>query len=131
MSMSDPISDMLTRVRNGQAARKTLVSMPSSRMKEAIGKVLYREGYLDGCDVNEENGKRILTVTLRYYRGEPVIERLQRVSRPGRRMYCRSSDIPLVNNGLGVVIVSTSKGIMTGAKAKATGSGGELICTVA
>jgi small subunit ribosomal protein S8 len=129
--MSDPISDMLTRVRNGQAARKTLVSMPSSRMKEAIGKVLYREGYLDGCDVNEENGKRILTVTLRYYRGEPVIERLQRVSRPGRRMYCRSSDIPLVNNGLGVVIVSTSKGIMTGAKAKATGSGGELICTVA
>ncbi len=131
MSMSDPISDMLTRVRNGQAARKTLVSMPSSRMKEAIGKVLYREGYLDGCEVNEENGKRILTVTLRYYRGEPVIERLQRVSRPGRRMYCRSSDIPLVNNGLGVVIVSTSKGIMTGAKAKATGSGGELICTVA
>ena len=131
MSMSDPISDMLTRVRNGQAARKTLVSMPSSRMKEAIGKVLYREGYLDGCDVNEENGKRILTVTLRYYRGEPVIERLQRVSRPGRRMYCRSSDIPSVNNGLGVVIVSTSKGIMTGAKAKATGSGGELICTVA
>ena len=130
MSMSDPIADMLTRVRNGQAARKVSVSMPSSRTKEAIGRVLHQEGYVDGCEMNEEGGKLTLTVKLRYYQGEPVIERLQRLSRPGRRMYCRSSDIPSVNNGLGIVIVSTSKGVMTGRQAKTMGSGGELICTV-
>jgi small subunit ribosomal protein S8 len=104
--------------------------MPSSRIKEAIGQVLHQEGYVDGCETNEKDGKRTLTVRLRYYEGEPVIERLQRVSRPGRRMYCRSGDIPSVNNGLGVVIVSTSRGVMTGRQAKAAGSGGELICTV-
>ena len=130
MSMSDPIADMLTRIRNGHAVRSVSVSMPSSSMKEAVGRVLREEGFIDGCAVTEENGKRTLTVALRYFEGDPVINQLQRVSRPGKRVYCRSSDIPAVNNGLGVVVVSTSKGIMTGRQAKAFGTGGELICTV-
>jgi small subunit ribosomal protein S8 len=104
--------------------------MPSSGIKEAVGRVLEEEGYINGCTVTEENGKRALTVALRYFEGEPVINQLQRVSRPGKRVYCRSSDIPAVNNGLGVVVVSTSKGIMTGQRAKASGTGGELICMV-
>ena len=130
MSMSDPIADMLTRIRNGHAVRSVSVSMPSSGIKESVGRVLQEEGFIDGCTVTEENGKRTLTVALRYFEGEPVINELQRVSRPGKRVYCRSSDIPAVNNGLGVVVVSTSKGIMTGRQAKASGTGGELICTV-
>ena len=130
MSMSDPIADMLTRIRNGQAVRSVSVSMPSSGTKEAVGRVLREEGFIDGCTVTEENGKRTLTVALRYFEGGSVINQLQRVSRPGKRVYCRSSDIPAVNNGLGVVVVSTSKGIMTGRQAKASGTGGELICTV-
>ena len=130
MSMSDPIADMLTRIRNGHAVRGVSVSMPSSGMKEAVCRVLQEEGFIDGCTVTEENGKRTLTVTLRYFEGDPVINRLQRVSRPGKRVYCHSSDIPAVNNGLGVVVVSTSKGVMTGRQAKASGTGGELICTV-
>ena len=130
MSMSDPIADMLTRIRNGHAVRSEFVSMPSSGMKEAVGRVLLEEGFIDGSTVTEEDGKRTLTVTLRYFEGGPVINQLQRVSRPGKRVYCHSSDIPAVNNGLGVVVVSTSKGIMTGRQAKASGTGGELICTV-
>ena len=130
MSMSDPIADMLTRIRNGHAVRSVSVSMPSSSMKEAVGRVLQEEGFIHGCTVTEENGKRTLTVSLRYFEGDPVINQLQRVSRPGKRVYCHSSDIPAVNNGLGVVVVSTSKGIMTGRQAKASGTGGELICTV-
>jgi len=130
MSMSDPIADMLTRIRNGHAVRSEFVSMPSSGMKEAVGRVLLEEGFIDGSTVTEENGKRTLTVTLRYFEGGPVINQLQRVSRPGKRVYCHSNDIPAVNNGRGVVVVSTSKGIMTGGKAKASGTGGELICTV-
>ena len=130
MSMSDPIADMLTRIRNGHAVLSVSVSMPSSGMKEAIGRVLRDEGFIDGCTVTEEDGKRTLTVALRYFEGDPVINQLQRVSRPGKRVYCHSSDIPAVNNGLGVVVVSTSKGIMTGRQAKASGTGGELICTV-
>ena len=130
MSMSDPIADMLTRIRNGHAVRSVSVSMPSSGVKKAVGRVLQEEGFIDGYTVTEENGKRILTVALRYFEGSPVINQLQRVSRPGKRVYCRSSDIPAVNNGLGVVVVSTSKGIMTGRQAKASGTGGELICTV-
>ena len=130
MSMSDPIADMLTRIRNGHAARSASVSMPSSGIKEAVGRVLHEEGFIDGCTVTDENGKKTLTVALRYFEGDPVINQLKRVSRPGKRVYCRSSDIPAVNNGLGVVVVSTSKGIMTGRQAKASGAGGELICTV-
>ena len=130
MSMSDPIADMLTRIRNGHAVRSVSVSMPSSGMKEAVGRVLQEEGFIDGCTVAEENGKKTLTVTLRYFEGIPVINQLQRVSRPGKRVYCHSSDIPAVNNGLGVVVVSTSKGIMTGREAKTSGTGGELICVV-
>ena len=130
MSMSDPIADMLTRIRNGYAVRSAVVSMPSSGIKEAVGRVLQEEGFVDDCTVMDENGKRTLTVVLRYFQGEPVINQLQRVSRPGKRVYCRSKDIPSVNNGLGVVVVSTSKGIMTGRQAKASGAGGELICTV-
>ena len=130
MSMSDPIADMLTRIRNGHAVRSKSVSMPSSGMKEEVGRVLQEEGFIDGCTVTEENGKRILKVALRYFEGVPVINQLQRVSRPGKRVYCHSSDIPAVNNGLGVVVVSTSKGIMTGREAKTSGTGGELICVV-
>ena len=130
MSMSDPIADMLTRIRNGHAVRSVSVSMPSSGMKEAVGRVLQEEGFIGGCTVTEENGKRTLTVALRYYEGGPVINQLQRVSRPGKRVYCHSNDIPAVNNGLGVVIVSTSKGVMSGRQPKAYGTGGELICTV-
>ena len=130
MSMSDPIADMLTRIRNGHAVRSVSVSMPSSGIKEAVGRVLQEEGFIEECTVTEENGKRTLTVVLRYFEGGPVINQLQRVSRPGKRVYCHSGDIPAVNNGLGVVIVSTSKGIMSGRQAKASGTGGELICTV-
>ena len=128
MSMSDPIADMLTRIRNGYAVGSVSVSMPSSGIKQAVARVLQEEGFIDGCTVAEENGKKTLTVTLRYFEGVPVINQLQRVSRPGKRVYCHSSDIPAVNNGLGVVVVSTSKGIMTGREAKTSGTGGELIC---
>ena len=130
MSMSDPIADMLTRIRNGHSVGSVSVSMPSSGVKESLGRVLHEEGFIDGCTVTEENGKKTLAVALRYFEGDPVINQLQRVSRPGKRVYCRSSDIPAVNNGLGVVVISTSKGIMTGRQAKASGIGGELICTV-
>ena len=130
MSMSDPIADMLTRIRNGYAVGSASVSMPSSGIKQAVARVLQEEGFIDGCTVAEENGKKTLTVTLRYFEGVPVINQLQRVSRPGKRVYCHSSDIPAVNNGLGVVVVSTSKGIMTGREAKTSGTGGELICVV-
>ena len=130
MSMSDPIADMLTRIRNGNAVGSVSVSMPSSGIKQAVARVLQEEGFIDGCTVAEENGKKTLTVTLRYFEGIPVINQLQRVSRPGKRVYCHSSDIPAVNNGLGVVVVSTSKGIMTGREAKTSGTGGELICVV-
>ncbi len=130
MSMSDPIADMLTRIRNGYAVGSVSVSMPSSGIKQAVARVLQEEGFINGCAVAEENGKKTLTVTLRYFEGVPVINQLQRVSRPGKRVYCHSSDIPAVNNGLGVVVVSTSKGIMTGREAKTSGTGGELICVV-
>ena len=130
MSMSDPIADMLTRIRNGQSVKRKVVTMPSSRLKEALGRVLKQEGFLDNYEVNTEGNKLILVLTLRYFEGNPVINSLQRISRPGKRVYCRSADIPSVNNGLGVIVMSTSKGIMTGQKAKASGTGGELICTV-
>ncbi|NUE66077.1 MULTISPECIES: 30S ribosomal protein S8 [Snodgrassella] len=130
MSMHDPISDMLTRIRNAQRANKATVNMPSSKLKVAIAKVLKEEGYVEDFVVSAET-KATLEIQLKYYAGQPVIERIQRVSRPGLRVYKGSNDIPSVMNGLGVVIVSTSKGVMTDRKARANGIGGELLCVVA
>jgi small subunit ribosomal protein S8 len=131
MSMSDPISDMLTRIRNGQKAKKLKVSMPASTLKVSIAKVLESEGYLDGVATeDQENNKRTLTLTLRYYEGQPVIERIERASRPGLRLYSKSTDLPSVQGGLGVAIVSTSSGVMTDRKARSEGRGGEVLCFV-
>lgn len=131
MSMSDPISDMLTRIRNAQMAEKINVKMPSSKLKVAIAKVLQDEGYIDGYNVSSIGSKPTLEINLKYYAGRPVIERIQRVSRPGLRMYKGCDDIPKVMNGLGIAIVSTSKGLMTDRKARANGIGGEVLCMVA
>jgi small subunit ribosomal protein S8 len=131
MSMTDPISDMLTRIRNAQAGGKTTVAMPSSKLKNAIAQVLADEGYIDGFAVKPNEGKPLLEIALRYYAGQPVIERIERVSRPGLRVYRGASDIPKVMNGLGVAIVSTSRGVMTDRKARASGVGGEVLCIVA
>ncbi len=132
MSMSDPISDMLTRIRNAQLAEKSSVVMPSSKLKVAIAEVLKDEGYIDGFNVVAgEGGKATLDIALKYYSGRPVIEKIQRVSRPGLRIYKGSSDLPKVMNGLGIAIVSTSKGLMTDRKARANGIGGEVLCVVA
>jgi len=132
MSMSDPISDMLTRIRNAQLAEKATVKMPSSKLKVAIAEVLKSEGYVDGFNVIKENGgKATLEIILKYYGGSPVIEKIQRISRPGLRIYKGTNDIPSVMNGLGIAIVSTSKGLMTDRKARANGIGGEVLCVVA
>ncbi len=132
MSMSDPISDMLTRIRNAQMAEKATVSMPSSKLKVAIAVLLKEEGYVDGYKVNQgEGGKATLEIGLKYYSGRPVIEKIQRISRPGLRIYKGNNDIPKVMNGLGIAIVSTSKGLMTDRKARANGIGGEVLCVVA
>lgn len=132
MSMSDPISDMLTRIRNAQMAEKTKVAMPSSKLKVAIAVVLKDEGYVDGFSVVKgDGGKATLEIGLKYYSGRPVIEKIQRISRPGLRIYKGSEDIPKVMNGLGIAIVSTSKGLMTDRKARANGIGGEVLCVVA
>jgi small subunit ribosomal protein S8 len=131
MSMTDPIADMLTRIRNAQAVRKTVVVMPASKVKKAIAQVLKDEGYIDGFSVRESEGKPELEISLKYYAGAPVIERIERVSRPGLRIYKGRDDIPKVMNGLGVAIVSTSHGVMTDRKARATGVGGEVLCIVA
>ncbi|MBI3480733.1 MAG: 30S ribosomal protein S8 [Nitrosomonadales bacterium] len=132
MSMSDPISDMLTRIRNAQMAEKVTVAMPSSKLKVAIAVVLKDEGYVDGFNVVKgDGGKAVLEIALKYYSGRPVIEKIQRVSRPGLRIYKGSGDIPKVMNGLGIAIVSTSKGLMTDRKARANGIGGEVLCVVA
>ena len=131
MSMTDPIADMLTRIRNAQAVRKTVVVMPASKVKKAIAQVLKDEGYIDGFAVREAEGKPELEISLKYYAGAPVIERIERVSRPGLRIYRGRDDIPKVMNGLGVAIVSTSHGVMTDRKARATGVGGEVLCIVA
>ncbi len=131
MSLTDPISDMLTRIRNGQKAKKIKVSMPASKLKVSIAKVLEAEGYLDGLETeDEENNKRTLTLMLRYHEGQPVIERIERASRPGLRLYSRANELPTVQGGLGVVIVSTSSGVMTGREARAQGRGGEVLCFV-
>jgi small subunit ribosomal protein S8 len=131
MSMNDPVSDMLTRIRNAQQAEKESVSMPSSKLKVAIAKVLKDEGYIDDFAVRGESAKPELEVSLKYYAGSPVIEKIERVSRPGLRIYKPSRDIPRVMNGLGVAIVSTSKGVMTDRKARGMGIGGEVLCIVA
>ncbi len=130
MSMSDPIADMLTRIRNAQQSEKVDVTMPSSKVKVAIAGVLKDEGYIEGFDVRTVEGKSELNVGLKYYAGKPVIEKIERVSRPGLRIYRGREDIKPVMNGLGVAIVSTSKGVMTDRKARATGVGGEVICIV-
>lgn len=131
MSMSDPISDMLTRIRNAQMAEKTTVSMPSSKLKAAIAKVLQDEGYVEGFKVVNDGAKATLEIGLKYYANRPVIETIQRVSRPGLRIYKGSEEIPKVMNGLGIAIVSTSRGLMTDRKARADGIGGEVLCIVA
>ena len=131
MSMSDPIADMLTRIRNAQRVEKTEVVMPSSKLKAAIAQVLTDEGYIDGFKVDANDGKPQLRIGLKYYAGRPVIERLERVSRPGLRIYRGRDAIPQVMNGLGVAIVSTSRGVMTDRRARSPGVGGEVLCYVA
>jgi small subunit ribosomal protein S8 len=130
MSMQDPIADMLTRIRNAQMAEKKSVSMPSSVLKIEIAKVLHNEGYVSSYSVTESGKKSSLTVELKYFNGKPVIETIDRVSRPGLRIYKSASDLPKVNAGLGVSIVSTNKGLMTDRAARALGVGGEIICNV-
>ena len=131
MSMSDPIADMLTRIRNAQMVEKASVSMPSSKVKVAIAQVLKDEGYIDGYNVKSDDGKSELSLELKYYAGRPVIERIERVSKPGLRIYKGATDLPRVMNGLGVAIVSTSSGVMTDRRARAQGVGGEILCLVA
>ena len=132
MSMTDPIADMLTRIRNAQMTEKATVAMPSSKVKIAIAKVLQDEGYIDGFKITgEETRKPSLEIALRYYAGRPVIEKIERVSKPGLRIYKSKDDIPRVMNGLGIAIVSTSQGVMTDRKARASGVGGEVLCIVA
>jgi len=131
MSMTDPVADMLTRIRNAQMAEKLSVSMPSSKLKVAIAKVLKDEGYIDNFAVRENGAKPELDVALKYYAGRPVIERIERVSKPGLRVYKGKDDLPRVMNGLGVAIVSTPKGVMTDRRARAGNMGGEVLCIVA
>lgn len=130
MSMTDPIADMLTRIRNGQKARKVAVSMPASKQKEAIAKVLEDEGYITGFAVEGEGAARELTVELKYFQGTPVIEKIQRASRPGLRVYRGKEDLPKVLGGLGIAIVSTSAGVMSDRQAREKGVGGEVLCVV-
>jgi small subunit ribosomal protein S8 len=130
MSMTDPISDMLTRIRNAQTARKPSVTMPASKQKLAVAKVLEQEGYLASVTSDDNDGKSTLTLELKYYQDRPVIERIERVSRPGLRIFKRADELPVVQGGLGVAIVSTSQGVMTNVQAKAKGHGGEVLCIV-
>ena len=130
MSMSDPIADMLTRIRNGQIVDKNEVVMPSSKLKVAIAQVLKDEGYIDGFSVVANEGKPELHIGLKYYAGRPVIERIERVSRPGLRIYKNHESIPQVMNGLGIAIVSTSKGVMTDKQARAAKVGGEVLAYI-
>jgi small subunit ribosomal protein S8 len=130
MTMTDPISDMLTRIRNGQKARKVSVSMPASKAKEAVAKVLQDEGYITGYSVSGEGASKELSIELKYFEGTPVIEKIQRTSRPGLRIYRGKQDLPRVLGGLGVAIVSTSAGVMSDREAREKGIGGEVICIV-
>jgi small subunit ribosomal protein S8 len=130
MSMSDPIADLLTRIRNAQMAKLPTVGMPSSKMKMAIAKVLQDEGYIADYQVDENGGKPMLNIDLKYFQGKPVIEEIKRVSRPGLRSYKGKEDLPKVRAGLGISIMSTNKGLMTETQARAAGVGGEVLCTV-
>jgi small subunit ribosomal protein S8 len=131
MSMSDPIADMLTRIRNAQATKKVVVSMPNSKVKVGVASVLKDEGYITDFSVDDNDGKPELEITLKYFEGRGVIDSIKRASRPGLRQYRRKDDLPRVLDGLGTVIVSTSRGIMTDVAARAAGQGGEIICYVA
>jgi len=131
MSMTDPIADMLTRLRNGQERQKAEVSMPSSKLKQALARVLKDEGYISDFAVQEDAGKPTLVVRLKYFEGVPVMELIERVSKPGRRRYHGSDELPRVRGGLGVAIVSTSQGMMTDRAARAAGQGGEVLCLIA
>jgi small subunit ribosomal protein S8 len=130
MSMQDPLSDMLTRIRNAQMAGKTRVEMPGSKLKGAVAKVLKDEGYIDGFSATNDSGKPRLAINLKYYLGKPVIAEISRVSRPGLRTYSGREELPSVRAGLGVAIISTSLGVMTDRAARAAGVGGEVLCTV-
>ena len=130
MSMTDPISDMLTRIRNGQKAHKVCVSMPASSVKFAIARVLKDEGYITGFETSGEGAEKALSVELKYFEGTPVIEKVQRVSKPGLRIYRGKDEMPKVLGGLGIVIVSTSAGVMSDRQARQQGIGGEVICVV-
>ncbi len=130
MSMSDPVADMLTRIRNAQLAKKQTVSMPNSHLKSSIASVLKDEGYIDNFNVTDNNRKNTLEITLKYHANFAVIEEIKRISKPGLRIYKSSKNLPNVMNGLGIAIVSTSQGVMTQNKARAIGIGGELLCTV-
>jgi small subunit ribosomal protein S8 len=131
MSMTDPVADLLTRIRNGQSARKPSITMASSKLKASILKVLKDEGYISDFNVDPSDGKPQLTVDLKYYEGRPVIDRLERVSRPGLRIYRGKDEMPKVLGGMGTVIISTPRGVMTDKAARAIGQGGEVICIVA
>ena len=131
MSITDPLADLLTRVRNGQSANKTTVSMPSSKLKVSVCRVLKQEGYIEDYSVKAtENNKSVLDIALKYYQGQPVIESIQRVSKPGRRVYKGADELPKVLGGFGVAIISTSRGLMTDKEAREGGHGGEVLCTV-
>lgn len=130
MSMQDPIADMLTRIRNGQSANKVAISMPSSKLKVAIANVLAEEGYVESFKI-VEGSKPELEITLKYFQNKPVVESIQRVSRPGLRIYKRKDELPKVMGGLGIAVISTSKGVMTDRAARQAGLGGEIICYVA
>jgi len=130
MSMTDPIADMLTRIRNAQTARKPSVTLPASKQKLAVAKVLEQEGYIAAVKTENVDGKDTMTLELKYYQDRPVIERIERVSRPGLRIFRGVDELPVVQGGLGVAIVSTSRGVMTNVQAKAQGHGGEVLCIV-
>jgi len=131
MSMTDPIADLLTRIRNGQSARKSSVTVGASKLKTAILKVLKAEGYIADFTAESDDGKPVLAIELKYYEGRPVIDRIERVSRPGLRIYRAKGEFPRVLGGMGTVIVSTPKGVMTDKAAQAIGQGGEVLCIVA
>ena len=128
--MTDPIADLLTRIRNAHHAEKISLTLPGSKVKAAIAKVLEDEGYIEGFDASVEDGKPVLNIKLKYYEGEPVIEQIQRVSKPGLRVYKAADELPKINGGLGIAIISTSKGIMTDRAARTAGVGGEVLCSV-
>lgn len=130
MSLQDPIADMLVRIKNAQAVSKKAVSMPMSKLKVAIARVLHDEGYIDGFSEAKADGKATMTIELKYFEGRPVIDRLERVSRPSLRIYQGKDNLPEVENGLGIAVVTTPKGVMTAKKAKSLGLGGEVLCVV-